>query len=88
MNIVMNFSKPTEVRADSLCVGDAFVEDGSVFVILGSNPGHLKVRTTRRDFLPRVLVDNLSTATLGWLKRDEMVTPVELELIVTESQKN
>ena len=84
MNIVMNFSKPTEVRADSLKRDDAFVEDGSVYVIISSNPSHLKVRTTRGGFLPAVLVDNLSSSSLGWLKRDAMVTPVNLELFVTE----
>ena len=84
MKITMDLPKQTEVRADSLCVGDAFVEDGSVFVIVNSNPGHLKVRTKRSNFLPKVLVDNLSTSSLGWLNRDTMVTPVELELFVTE----
>ena len=84
MKITMNFSKPTEVRADSLKRGDAFVEDGSVYVIISSNPRHLKVRTTRSDLLPRVLVDNLSASSLGWLKRNAMVVPVNLELIVTE----
>ena len=88
MNIVMNLPEPKEVRADSLKEGEAFMEGGFVYVIISSNPCHLKVRTTRRGFLPAVLVDNLSTSSLGWLNRDAMVVAVELELIVTESQKN
>jgi len=83
MRITMDLPKPTEVRADSLQTGDAFVNDGSVFVVILSNPDHLKVRTKQSDFLPKVLVDNLSTATLGRFNRDAMVVPVELELIVS-----
>ncbi len=87
MKITRNLPKIKRVRADSLSIGDAFVEKlgehASVFVVISSNPCYLKVRTTRSDFLPWVLVDNLSTATLGWLNRDTMVTPVNLELIVS-----
>ena len=83
MNIVMNLPEPNEVRADSLKVGDAFMDDDSVFVVISSNSYNLKVRTKRSDLLPRVLVHNLSAASLGWLKRGTMVVPVELEVLVT-----
>ncbi len=83
MNIVMNVPKPERVRADSLQVGDAFVSGGTLFVRVDSNSANLKVRTTRKGFLPAVLVSNLNFNSLGWLKRDRMVTPVELEVIVT-----
>ena len=81
MNIVENL--PKGVRADSLRKGDAFMDDDSVFVVISSNPTNLKVRTRRTNILPRVLVDNLSSACLGWLQRGAMVVPVELELTVT-----
>ncbi|KKK96307.1 hypothetical protein LCGC14_2664070 [marine sediment metagenome] len=83
MKITMNLPKPERVRADSPKVGDAFMDDDLVFVVISSNPYNLKVRTQRRDFLPRVLVHNLSAASLGWLKRGTMVVPVELEVLVT-----
>ena len=81
MKIVENLTK--RVRADSLRKGEAFMDGGSVFVVISSNPCNLKVRTRRKDILPQVLVDNLSYNSLGWLKRGTMVVPVELELTVT-----
>ena len=83
MKITMNLPKPAEVRADSLRKGDAFVKNNTVFRLISSNPCHLKVRTVRKGLLPKVLVDNLSTATLGRFNRDAMVVPVNLELIVS-----
>lgn len=83
MRITMNVPELTMVRADSLSRGAAFMDDGSVFRVISSNPHNLKVRTTSTDVLPKVLVDNLRTASLGWLKRGTMVVPVELELLVT-----
>ena len=89
MKITRNLPKTKRVRADSLSIGDAFVEKlgehASVYVLVSSNPHHFEVLTkrTKLSFFPKVFVDNLSTATLGWLKRGTMVVPVELELIVT-----
>ena len=85
MNIVIDLPKPKKVRADSLEIGDAFAEGDIVYVIISSNPDNLEVLTkgTKPYFLPRVLVDNLSTSSLGWLNRGTMVVPVELELIVS-----
>ena len=88
MRITMDLPKPKKVRADSLKIGDSCVDGGTVFRIIDSNSSCLYVATRTGSYLPKVLVDNLSTATLGWLKKDLMVTPVNLELIVTESQKN
>ncbi len=83
MKITKNLPKLTKVRADSLRKGEAFMDVDSVYVVISSNPDNLKVRTRQKGFLPQVLVDNLSTSCLGWLRRDKMVVPVELELLVT-----
>lgn len=80
MNITVDiFSR--KVRADSLGKGEACVaKEGTLFLIIGSNSSNLTVRTRRTKVLPKVLVANLNTATLGFLKRDLMVIPVELDI--------
>ena len=78
-----------KVRADSLSKGDGLVDvAGHTYIIISSNPDNLEVKTILTGILPKVLVCNLRTVTLGWFGRGAMVTPVNLELIVTESQKN
>ncbi len=83
MKITRRRPKTTKIRADSLGEGDAFVADETVFVVISSNPDHLIVLTRKNNFLPKVLVANLSSGYLGWVKRDKKVLPVNLELNVT-----
>ena len=84
MKITMNLPKPERVRADSLSDGDGFIASGgTVFVKISSNPQNLSVKTRLKGFLPKVLVHNVNSACLGWIKNDTMVTPVNLELIVS-----
>lgn len=70
-----------KVRADSLKKGEACVDErGVLFLIIDSNPSNLTVKTRRTKVLPKVLVANLKSTRLGWLKRDLMVIPVELDI--------
>jgi len=79
MEIKKNFQ--STVRADSLFVGDVVVDsEGTVFTIIDSNEYNLIVKTKRSGFLPAVLVLNMETSALGWLKRAEQVTLVKAEL--------
>ncbi len=78
-----------KVRADSLSKGNGLIDVvGHTYIVISSNPTNLIVKTKLTGILPKVLVCNLRTSTLGWFGRGAMVTPVNLELIVTESQKN
>ena len=74
-----------KVRADSLSRNDGLMDGtGSTYVVISSNPYNLTVKTKLTGILPKVLVCNLGTSSLGWFGRGAMVTPVNLELIVTE----
>jgi len=77
-----------KVRADSLSKGNGLIDVvGHTYIVISSNPTNLIVKTKLTGILPKVLVCNLRTSTLGWFERGVMVVPVDLELLVTLKER-
>ena len=70
------------VRADTLKVGDGFMDDEAVFLIIGRNPRHFDLTIRKNGLRPHIVVVNLTFDGLGHVRKDKMVTPVELKLNV------
>ena len=90
MNVIEPGVTRNLVRADSIPQEKAFKEqDGTYFIVLDTQHCYFKLSVrpeTEINYDP-IWVFNVRTCTLGVFNRNEMVEPVELEVIVITKEK-
>ncbi len=87
MNIRGPFKKRRLVRADSIPVGNEFVDqDGYYYVVLNMLECYFdcKMKSAVQNAYNRLWVFNISSSCLSVYEKDAMVKPIELEVIVRE----
>lgn len=94
MNVIEPEKTNNEVKVSSLTEGDVFRRQGrynetyGYYVLLDVNSDYfdLRIRPHIKLGYETVWVFNIKTDTLGIFDADEMVEPVELEVIVKEKE--